>query len=151
LLHDVGKIGVSETILNKPGKLNSEEFEAVKSHCEIGERILAPIVEDKEILEMVRHHHERYDGTGYPDGLSGGQITQGASIVAVAEVYATIASPGAMSLAVADAYDAMTSDRPYRPAMTPKVACDELENCKGRQFDPVIVDTFLKILKKGKL
>jgi putative nucleotidyltransferase with HDIG domain len=151
LLHDVGKIGVSETILNKPGKLTREEFEAVKSHCEIGERILAPIVEDKEILEMVRHHHERYDGTGYPDGLSGGQITQGASIVAVAEVYATIASPGAMSLAVADAYDAMTSDRPYRPAMTPKVACTELENCKGRQFDPVIVDTFLKILKKGKL
>jgi putative two-component system response regulator len=151
LLHDVGKIGVSEMILNKPGKLTTEEFEAVKAHCEIGERILAPIVEDKEILEMVRHHHERYDGNGYPDGLSGGQITQGASIVAVAEAYATIASPGAMSLAVADAYDAMTSDRPYRPAMTAEIACAELERCKGKQFDPVIVDTFLSLLKKGKL
>ncbi len=151
LLHDVGKIGVSETILNKPGRLTSKEFEAVKSHCEIGERILAPIVEDKEILEMVRHHHERYDGTGYPDGLSGGQITQGASIVAVAEVYDAIVSPGAMSLAVADAYDAMTSDRPYRPAMTPEAACAELEKGKGNQFDPVIVDTFLSLLKKGKL
>ena len=151
LLHDVGKIGVSETILNKPGRLTSEEFEVVKSHCEIGERILVPIVEDKEILEMVRHHHERYDGTGYPDGLSGRQITQCASIVAVAEAYATIASPGAMSLAVADAYDAMTSDRPYRPAMTSEAACAELENCKGKQFDPVIVDTFLSLPKKGKL
>jgi putative two-component system response regulator len=151
LLHDVGKIGVSESILNKPGKLSSEEFEVVKSHCEIGERILIPVVEDKEILEMVRHHHERYDGTGYPDGLSGGQITQGAGIVAVAEVYDTILSPGAMSLAVADAYDAMTSDRPYRPAMTPEAACTELEKGKGKQFDPVIVDTFLSLLKKGKL
>jgi putative two-component system response regulator len=151
LLHDVGKIGVSETILNKPGKLTSEEFEIVKSHCEIGERILMPIVEDKEILEMVRHHHERYDGTGYPDGLSGRQITQGASIMAIAEVYDAIASPGAMSLAVADAYDAMTSDRPYRPAMTPEAACAELEKGKCKQFDPVIVDTFLKLLKKRKL
>ena len=151
LLHDVGKIGVSETILNKPGKLTSEEFEIVKSHCEIGERILTPIVEDKEILEMVRHHHERYDGTGYPDGLSGRQITQGASIMAVAEVYDAIASPGAMYLAVADAYDAMTSDRPYRPAMTPEAACAELEKGKGKQFDPVIVDTFLKLLEKRKL
>jgi putative two-component system response regulator len=151
LLHDVGKIGVSEAILNKPGKLNSEEFEAVKSHCEIGERILAPIVEDKEILEMVRHHHERYDGTGYPDGLSGKQMTQGASIVAVAEVYDAIASPGAMSLAVADAYDAMTSDRPYRPAMTTEATCAELEKGKGTQFDPVIVNTFLKLLEKGKV
>jgi putative nucleotidyltransferase with HDIG domain len=151
LLHDVGKIGVSEMILNKPGKLTREEFEAVKVHCEIGERILAPIVEDKEILEMVRHHHERYDGTGYPDGLSGGQLTKGASIVAVAEAYATIVSPGAMSLAIADAYDAMTSDRPYRPAMTAEIACAELEKCKGKQFNPVIVDTFLSLMKKRKL
>ncbi len=110
LLHDVGKIGVSEVILNKPGKLSYDEFELVKSHCEIGERILIPIVEDNEILEMVRHHHERYDGNGYPDGLSSDQITQAASIMAVAEAYASILSPGALSLAVADAYDAMTSN-----------------------------------------
>jgi putative two-component system response regulator len=148
LLHDVGKIGVSESILNKPGKLSSEEFELVKSHCEIGERILIPIIEDKEILEMVRHHHERYDGTGYPDRLSGRQITQAASIMAVAEAYATILSPGALSLAVADAYDAMTSDRPYRPAMSPEAACAELERGKEKQFDPTIVDIFLALLKK---
>ena len=150
LLHDVGKIGVTELILNKPGKLTNEEFEQVKSHCEIGERILSPMVEDKEILEMVRHHHERYDGTGYPDGLSGRQITKEASIMAVAEVYASIFSPGAMALAVADAYDAMTSDRPYRPAMTPEAACAELEKGKGKQFDPVIVDALLRLLSKGK-
>jgi putative two-component system response regulator len=148
LLHDVGKIGVSEVILNKPGKLSYDEFELVKSHCEIGERILIPIIEDKEILEMVRHHHERYDGNGYPDGLSGEQITQAASIMAVAEAYASILSPGALSLAVADAYDAMTSNRPYRPAMSPEAACAELEKGKGKQFDPVIVDIFLALLKK---
>jgi putative two-component system response regulator len=148
LLHDVGKIGVSESILNKPGKLSADEFELVKSHCEIGERILIPIIEDREILEMVRHHHERYDGTGYPDRLSGKQITQAASIMAVAEAYATILSPGALSLAVADAYDAMTSDRPYRPAMSPEAACAELERGKEKQFDPTIVDIFLALLNK---
>ncbi len=150
LLHDVGKIGVSELILNKPGKLTSEEFELVKSHCEIGERILSPIVEDKEILEMVRHHHERYDGTGYPDGLSGKQMTPGASISAVTEAYNNILSQGALALAVADAYDAMTSDRPYRPAMPTEDACSELERGKGKQFDPNIVDTFLSLTNKGK-
>jgi HD-GYP domain-containing protein (c-di-GMP phosphodiesterase class II) len=78
-------------------------------------------------------------------------MTQGASIVAVAEVYDAIASPGAMSLAVADAYDAMTSDRPYRPAMTTEATCAELEKGKGTQFDPVIVNTFMKLLKKGRV
>jgi putative nucleotidyltransferase with HDIG domain len=150
LLHDVGKIGVSELILNKPGKLTSEEFELVKSHCEVGERILSPIIEDKEILEMVRHHHERYDGNGYPDGLSGKQMTQGASIIAVAEAYTNILSQGALALAVADAYDAMTSDRPYRPAMPAEAACSELEKGKGKQFAPVIVDIFLSLQNKGK-
>ncbi|MBN2463064.1 MAG: response regulator [Dehalococcoidia bacterium] len=150
LLHDVGKIGVSELILNKPGKLTSEEFELVKSHCEVGERILSPIVEDKEILEMVRHHHERYDGTGYPDGLSGKQMTPGASIIAVAEAYNNILSQGALALAVADAYDAMTSDRPYRPAMPTEDAYSELERGKGKQFDPNIVDAFLSLTNKGK-
>jgi len=149
LLHDVGKIGVSELILNKPGKLTSEEFELVKSHCEIGERILSPIVEDNAILEMVRHHHERYDGTGYPDGLSGKQITQAASIITIAEAYNNILSRGALALAVADAYDAMTSDRPYRPAMPTEDACSELETGKGKQFDPVIVDTLLNLVKKS--
>jgi putative nucleotidyltransferase with HDIG domain len=150
LLHDVGKIGISELILNKPGKLTDDEFELVKAHCEVGERILSPIVEDKEILEMVRHHHERYDGKGYPDGLSGEQMTKGASIIAVAEAYTNILSQGAMALAVADAYDAMTSDRPYRPAMPPEAACSELVSGKGKQFAPVIVDTFISLINKGK-
>ncbi len=150
LLHDVGKIGISELILNKPGKLTDEEFELVKAHCEVGERILSPIVEDKEILEMVRHHHERFDGKGYPDGLSGEQMTQGASIIAVAEAYTNMLSQGAMALAVADAYDAMTSDRPYRPAMPPEAAVSELVRGKGKQFAPVIVDTFMSLINKGK-
>jgi len=150
LLHDVGKIGVRESVLNKPGKLTDEEFDHVKSHSEMGERILRPIIEDKEILEMVRHHHERYDGAGYPDGLTSAQITKGASIVAVAEAYATIVSQGAMALAVADAYDAMTSDRPYRPAISPEAACAELKKGKGKQFNPTVVDAFLNLLNKGK-
>ena len=149
-LHDVGKIGVSELILNKPGKLTADEFELVKTHCEVGERILSPIIEDKEILEMVRHHHERYDGKGYPDGLSGEQMIKGAGIIAVAEAYTNILSQGAMALAVADAYDAMISDRPYRPAMPPQAACSELVRGKGKQFAPIIVDTFMSLLNKGK-
>ncbi len=150
LLHDVGKIGVSESILNKPDKLTGEEFELVKSHCEVGERILSPIVEDKEILEMVRHHHERYDGNGYPDRLSSKNIKQDANAIAAAEDYNNMLSQGAMALAVADAYDAMTSDRPYRPAMSNEDACLELDQGKGKQFDPVIVDTFLSLLKKNR-
>jgi len=150
LLHDVGKIGVSELILNKPGRLTDEEFELVKAHCEVGERILSPIVEDKEILEMVRHHHERYDGKGYPDGLSGQQMTKGSNIVVAADSYTKVLSQGAMALAVADAYDAMTSDRPYRPAMPPEEACSELVKGKGKQFAPIIVDTFISLMNKGK-
>jgi putative two-component system response regulator len=152
LLHDVGKIGVIESVLNKPRSLTYEEFQHVKSHCEIGEHILRPIVEDEEILEMVRHHHERYDGTGYPDGLPADQISRGASIVAVADAFDAMASNGAMALAVADAYDAMTSDRPYRPAMTLQAACAELEKGKGKQFNPTIVDILFRILnKRGNL
>ena len=157
LVHDIGKIGVSESVLNKPGKLTDEEYRHVMSHPEIGERILSPIVEDKEILEMVRHHHECYDGTGYPDGLSAEEIPEGARILAVAEAYTNISdtrtrkkklSQSASILAVVDAYDAMTSDRPYRQAMSPEVACANLEKGKGKQFDPAIVDVFLKAMSK---
>lgn len=144
LLHDIGKIGIPETILNKPGKLTNEEFELIKSHCETGERILSPIIEDSEILDIVMHHHERYDGTGYPHGLSAEQISPGAKIVAVAEAYDAILSQGAKVLAVADAYDAMTSERPYRQAMSHEAACAELQKGKGSQFDPIVVDTFLQ-------
>ena len=128
LVHDIGKIGVREDILNKPGKLTSEEYQNVQYHCEIGEHILSPVMEDNEILQMVRHHHERYDGNGYPDGLSGEQIPLGARI-----------------LAVADTYDAMTSERPYRRAMETEVALVEIERNKGSQFDPEVADALFKV------
>jgi response regulator RpfG family c-di-GMP phosphodiesterase len=127
-IHDIGKIGVRESILNKSTQLIDEEYQSIKYHCQIGERILAPVVDDEEILKMVRHHHERYDGTGYPDGLFEGQIPLGARI-----------------LAVADAYEAMTSERPYRQAMSAEIARAEIERGKGIQFDPEVVDAFLSI------
>ena len=130
LIHDVGKIGVKESVLNKPSSLTSEEFEHVKRHCEIGQRILSPIVDDEQILLIVRHHHERYDGTGYPDRLFGEQIPLGARI-----------------LAVADSYDAMTSDRPYRDPMSVETAFAEIERGKGIQFDPRVVNVFLRTRK----
>jgi len=130
LIHDIGKIGVKESVLNKPGKLTDEEYQHIKSHCDVGERILTPIVEDEEILKAVRHHHERYDGRGYPDGLSDEQIPLGARI-----------------LAVADTYDALTSERPYREAMSTETAFAEIERGKGTQFDPEVTNAFLRIRK----
>ena len=115
---------------------------------------MSPIVEDKEILNMVRHHHEHYDGTGYPDGLAGEQIPPGAKILAVAEAYTDIAgdqvksevlSQDASILALADAYDAMTSSRSYRSAMSQEEALEEIRRGIGTQFDPVVADAFLKI------
>jgi putative two-component system response regulator len=116
-----------ESVLNKPGQLTEEEFQHIKYHSELAERILTPIVEDKEILRIVRHHHERYDGTGYPDGLSGDEIPLGSRI-----------------LAVADSYDAMTSDRPYRRAMSVEMACAGVERGKHAQFDPEVAEAFLR-------
>ena len=126
-VHDIGKIGVRESVLNKSGRLTDDEFQHIKYHCEIGGRILTPIVEDKEILKIVSHHHERYDGNGYPDGLFGEHIPLGARI-----------------LAVADAFDAMTSERPYRGAMSPETACAEIKHGKGTQFAPEVADAFLR-------
>ena len=132
LLHDIGKIGVREDILNKPGKLTKDEFEQVKAHSRIGEHILRPVIKDKDILDMVIHHHERYDGTGYPDGLVDNQISLQAAI-----------------LAVADAYDAMTSDRPYRKALSIEEARQEFKRFSGKQFRPLVVDSLFNILDKG--
>ena len=126
LVHDIGMIGVSESIPSVPGRLNQQQFWRITNHCEIGERILAHHVKDYEILSIVKHHHERYDGAGYPDGLSGDDIPLGARILALAE-----------------AYDAMTSRRPYRAARSAKAACAEIERCKGSQFDPKVADAFL--------
>jgi putative nucleotidyltransferase with HDIG domain len=128
LVHDIGKIGVRESVLNKPGSLSDEEFKHVRLHSQTGERILKPIVDDKEILKAVRHHHERYDGWGYPDGLQGEQIPRLARIIAVA-----------------DTFDAMTSERSYRKALTKEEACVEVERCRGTQFDPEAADAFLEV------
>jgi putative two-component system response regulator len=151
LLHDIGKIGVKESVLNKSGDLTDEEYNHVKKHSELGERILSPVVDDVEILEMVRHHHEHYDGTGYPDGLRAEQISKGARILAVADSYHRDLSLGSSILAVSDAYDAMTSSRPYREAMTPQLARAHLKANRGTQFDPEIVDILFALLDEGKI
>ena len=130
LIHDIGKIGVKEAVLNKPGMLTSDEFEHIKTHPAIGERILKPIVEEQEILDMVRLHHERFDGRGYPDGLSGEKIPVGAAI-----------------MALADAYDAMTSDRPYRKSLGNAIAVEEIKKGAGTQFAPDVVTAFLRVEK----
>jgi len=154
LIHDIGKIGVREDVLNKPGKLTDDEYQHVISHCEIGERILRPVVEDEEILDMVRHHHEHYDGTGYPDGLSGKQIPLVDEVSAVTDAYTHVApnlteektlSQNASILAMADAYDAMTSPRSYRGALSREEAADEIRRGAGTQFDPEVADALLRI------
>jgi putative nucleotidyltransferase with HDIG domain len=130
LLHDVGKIGISEQILLKPGRLTDEEFETIKSHPHIGAGILNSIEFLKNVCEIIKHHHERYDGRGYPDGLAGSEIPLGSRIICVA-----------------DSFDAITSQRPYRRPLTFQEAVDEVVRCSGSQFDPEIVDAFLKLRK----
>lgn len=126
LFHDIGKIAISGEILNKPSALTEAEFSAIGKHTVIGEQILAPVPFLRDVLPIVRHAHERWDGRGYPDGLSGDEIPLGARIVFVC-----------------DAYSAMTSERPYRSAMSKEAACEEVKSCAGDQFDPEVVDAFL--------
>jgi len=128
LLHDVGKIAVPESILNKPGKLTEEEFKLIKEHPARGEKILSPVVELKEIARIVRSHHERYDGTGYPDRLKGRGIPLGSRI-----------------MAIADTYDSITSERPYRKPASHRFAVKEIIGCSGTQFDPEVVEHFLEL------
>ena len=128
LLHDVGKIAVPESILNKPGKLTDEEFKLIKEHPARGEAILSPVIELKEISRVVRAHHERYDGRGYPDRLKGREIPIGARI-----------------MTIADTYDSITSERPYRKAASHRYAVKEIISCSGTQFDPEVVENFLEI------
>lgn len=120
-LHDIGKIGVMSAVLWKPGPLTADEHAHVRTHPVVGEQILAPMLDEQVILAIVRHHHERWDGAGYPDGLRGAETPLAARIVAVA-----------------DAYDAMTTSRPYRIARTPAQAIAEIEAEAGTQFDPDI-------------
>jgi HD-GYP domain-containing protein (c-di-GMP phosphodiesterase class II) len=129
ILHDVGKIGISDSILLKPGPLNEEEWAIMKTHPEIGERMLKGIDFLAPALPIVRGHHERWDGDGYPDGLAGQDIPVGARIVAVC-----------------DAFDAMTSDRPYRKALGIDQACVELKKNAGTQFDPHCVDLIVEVV-----
>lgn len=126
-LHDIGKIGVKDTVLLKPGKLTDEEFQEIKQHSIIGDNILKPIKFFPKERDMIRHHHERYDGRGYPDGLGGEDIPLTSRI-----------------LTVADTYDAMTSTRPYRKALEHNIAMDEIIRCSGKQFDPKVVEAFLE-------
>jgi HD-GYP domain-containing protein (c-di-GMP phosphodiesterase class II) len=132
-LHDIGKIAIDDKILNKPGKLTEEEWRVMKRHPETGYRILASSPDYIEIAEDILSHHEKYDGTGYPRGLKGEKIPIRARIIAIA-----------------DAYDAMTSDRPYRKKLDHAVAIQELIDNKGSQFDPKLVDIFLAIFGKNE-
>ena len=132
LLHDIGKIGVRENVLNKPGKLDAAEWESVQQHPVVAARILGPIEELGDVIEIVMHHHERFDGSGYPEGLKGSDIPLGARI-----------------LSVADAYDALTSKRPYRDALPEAEAVGILEEAAGTQFDPVIVRAFVTSFHTG--
>jgi len=130
-LHDVGKIGVPDHLLRRPGRLSPSEHREVLQHAVIGERILAPLLPDREmVLATVRSHHEHFDGTGFPDGLRGGDIPLAARIVAVA-----------------DAFDAMTSARPYRASLPRAAAVRELRRGAGSQWDPACVEALLRALQ----
>ncbi|MBS4021806.1 MAG: HD-GYP domain-containing protein [Dethiobacter sp.] len=135
LMHDIGKIGIPESILNKPSRLSDEEFNLVRGHSAVGADIISNIKFIGEYADIVRHHHERVDGSGYPDGLTGDLMSVGAKIVSAA-----------------DAFDAMTSLRTYREPMTKQEAVAELKRCSDTQFCPVVVDAFIKVLRrKGEI
>jgi putative nucleotidyltransferase with HDIG domain len=131
LLHDIGKIGVSDAIICKPGPLDKEEWNIMTKHSELGANIVSHIPELSACTAAIRHHHERFDGNGYPDKLKGKDIPIEARIIAVAE-----------------AYDAMVSSRAYRKAMTHEEAIKELKRCSLSQFDPIVVLSFVHALEK---
>jgi putative nucleotidyltransferase with HDIG domain len=131
ILHDIGKIGIPDAILTKPGPLDRGEWGIMKTHPVVGENMLKHIDFLAPVLPLVRHHHENWDGTGYPDGLSGTRIPIGARIIAVC-----------------DAYDAMTSDRPYGPALTGEIACRRIMEAAGTQFDPDCGRILLEIISE---
>lgn len=134
MLHDVGKIAIDRQILNKPGQLTAEDQEMVRQHPSWGQSIIQPLKLSQGEIAIVRHHHERWDGLGYPDGLAGEGIPLPARVISVA-----------------DAFDAMTSDRPYRNAMGLRDALNELERGSGTQFDPKVVEAFASLVREGRL
>ena len=134
LLHDVGKVGTPESILNKEGKLTDEEFEVIKQHPVVGAKIIENINDTDAIVAIVRHHHERHDGSGYPSGLTDRDIPTEARI-----------------LAVADAFDAMTSDRAYRKTFSKEEAVAEIRRCTGVQFEPTVAEVFIGLCERDLL
>jgi diguanylate cyclase (GGDEF)-like protein/putative nucleotidyltransferase with HDIG domain len=132
LLHDIGKVGIPEVILNKSGPLDATEWTTMKTHTQLGAKILEPLAAMSRIRDMVEHHHEFYDGSGYPDRLTGEQIPLGARVIAIA-----------------DAYDTITSARTYKKARTPEEAFSELERCAANQFDPDIVSVFIETMRSA--
>lgn len=131
LLHDIGKVEIPKSILNKNSPLTADECEIIKKHPVYSANILEPLDGMDQLIDFVIHHHERYDGKGYPHGLSGEEISLGARI-----------------LCVADSFDAMLSERPYSKASMMNEAFVELEQCAGTQFDPIVVRAFISSMKK---
>ena len=134
VLHDIGKIGIEDQILRKPNRLSSEEFNMIKRHSDMGAEIIEHIRQLREIVPGVKYHHEMINGKGYPDGLKGENIPLLAKIVAVA-----------------DTYDAMTTNRPYRKALEKEAAIEELKKCSGTQFDSQVVEAFIEAHQKGEV
>ncbi|UCG83963.1 MAG: HD domain-containing protein, partial [Dehalococcoidia bacterium] len=132
LLHDIGKVNIPDQIITKAEKPTDSEWEIIKKHSVEGARIVGNIGELSKLAPIIRHHHESYDGTGYPDGLRGEDIPIGARIVHIA-----------------DAYDTMTTFRPYRNTISYKEACNELRQCAGSQFDPELVEAFITATEKN--
>lgn len=134
LLHDLGKVGIRSEVLTKPGRLTEDEYEEIKQHSEYGYQIASFINEDIAVLEAIRFHHERYDGKGYPQGLAKDEIPFLAAIIAVA-----------------DTYDAMTSDRPYRKGLDRSIAREEILKFSGTQFNPIVVKAFIAVYDQNTL
>lgn len=133
-LHDIGKIGIPDNILNKPGRLHKDEFEIIKTHSKVGYEILSKSKKLEEIAIIVLHHHERWDGKGYPNGLKGEEIPLSSRIISLS-----------------DSIDAMVTKRPYKKSFTLDQCIEEVKNNRGIQFDPQLVDIVLDIYKQGKL
>jgi putative nucleotidyltransferase with HDIG domain len=132
-LHDIGKVGISNRFINKKGTLSSTDWAIIKQHTSKSIELLVPLNLSPNIISYIQHHHERFDGTGYPDGLEGDKIPLGARIIAIS-----------------DSYDSMTSERPYRKPLSNGEAKNELLKCAGKQFDPNLVSIFLDVLKEAE-
>jgi putative two-component system response regulator len=134
LFHDIGKIGIPDAILNKPGLLTKKEWKVMKEHPAVGAQIVAPTIHGPLIAPIIRAHHENWDGTGYPDGLEGEEIPEEARLIAVV-----------------NAFDVMTTKHPYREALAPNDAYLELTNNSGSQFDPRMVEAFCRCWDRGEI